>query len=183
MNCNDVVQNPKNNLNSCENFLQIILTAHTLSAACKILKISNLDDQPSASAIGIASPENLWSCTNDKKKAILNKISKTIVKEFITFSFNDTPNNTHTDEDHRYTCNFLNIGCFYLAYKDAIREGDGRRVLESWHYFISVFHNAGRRNYANEAFIFLTQYFYDLPTQQAQQLLYSRFVNTAGVRG
>ena len=46
-----------------------------------------------------------------------------------------------------------------------------------------IFHNAGQQNYANEAFIFLTQFLYDLPSQQAQQLLYSRFINTAGVRG
>ena len=183
INRNDVIKNPKANFNSCEDFLQIVLTAHILSAACEILDISSLDDQPSADAIGVTTPENFWTCTKDERKAVLTKISKAIIKKFIRFSFSATPNNDHTDEVHRYACYLLSIGCFYLAYKDAIKEGDGERVLECWRYFMPVFHNAGRRNYANEAFIFLFQYFHDLPPQQPQQLLYSRFINTAGVRG
>ena len=180
INCNDVGKIPKSNFNSCEDFLQIVLTAHILSAACEILDLSSLDDQPSADVLGMSSPENLWTHTDHERKAILTRISKKIVEKF---SFNANPNNAHKDEVHKYACYLLSIGCFYLAYKDAIQEGDGERVLECWHYFVPIFHNAGRRNYANEAFIYLSQHFHDLPPQQAQQLLYSKFINTAGVRG
>lgn len=104
----------------------------------------NINDQQSTSAIGTTSPEILWTCTDDERKAILNKISKTIFQKFITYSFNVTPNNVHRDEDHKYACNLLNIGCFYLAYKDAMKEGDGMRVVGCWCYFMPIFHNAGR---------------------------------------
>ena len=59
INRNDVSKIPKGNFNSCEDFLQIVVTAHILSAACEILDLSNLDDQPSADIIGMSSPENL----------------------------------------------------------------------------------------------------------------------------
>ena len=183
INRSDVGKIPKGNFNSCEDFLEIVLTAHILSAACEILDISSLDDEPSADGMGISSPENLWTFTDNERKAVLSRISKKIVERFIVFSFNAHPENAHKDEVHKYACYLLSIGCFYLAYKDAIQEGDGERILECWRYFVPIFHNAGRRNYANEAFVFLSQYFHDLPPQQAQLLLYGRFINTAGVRG
>lgn len=134
---------PKGNFNSCKDFLQIVVTAHILSAACEILDLSNLDDQPSADIIGMSSPENLWTHTDCERKAILTRISKKIIEKFITFSFNTNSNNAHKDEVHKYASYLLSIGCFYFAYKDAIQEGDGERVLECWHYFVPVFHNAG----------------------------------------
>ena len=185
INRTDVVKNPKSNFNACDDFLEIVVNAHVVSAALATLKMSNLEDQPSASVIGIPSSENLWTYPNDERKAILRSVCEKIVNNFINFSFNTPQTNRGEvhDEIHNYACNFLSLGCFYLAYKDAIKEGDGMRVLECWRYLLPIFHNAGRRNYSKEAFCFLTQYFHDLPPQQAQQFLYSRFVNTKGVRG
>ena len=102
----------------------------------------------------------------------------------MNFSFNNFPkHSTQEDEIHKYSCHFLGIGCFYLAYKDVIKEGDSGHILECWHYLLPLFHNSKRRNYSNEALDFLFQYEYDLPSQQTQRLLYSRFVNTKGARG
>lgn len=55
--------------------------------------------------------------------------------------------------------------------------------MECWRYLLPIFHNSGRRNYSNEALNFLCQCYHDLPPQQAEQMLYSRFVNTKGVKG
>jgi len=59
---------------------------------------------------------------------------KKIVDNFGKFSFTDSPKGS-TDEVHNYACNLLSIGLFFLAYRDAIEEGDSERVLDSWHYF------------------------------------------------
>ena len=134
--------------------------------------MSSVDDQPSLEAMGVNSPEVLWTLTDDERKAILTRICKTTVQKFINFSFNsadndqhndndqcndddqpndddqsnddDQPNEVqdHTDEVHRYACLLLSIGCFYLAYKDSIKEGDSKSVLECWRYLIPAFHNA-----------------------------------------
>lgn len=179
------MKNPKSNYNACGDFLETVIVGHILSAAMKILKVSNLNDQPSDDVIGITSAENLWTYTNEERKRILAGVCEKVVDKFINFSFNAPPadGTPEQDEVHNYACNLLSIGCFYLTYRDAIKEGDGKRVLDCWHYLLPIFRNSGRRNYANEAFLFLCQYYYDLPQQQAEQMLYSRFVNTKGVRG
>ena len=156
---------------------------HILNAAMKILGMSDLDDQPSDDVLG-TSAENLWTLTGEERKIVLDRVCEMIIDKFITFSFNVPPDGIpQQDEVHSYASNLLSIGCFYLAYKDAIKEGDGKRVLDCWHYLLPIFHNSGRRNYTYEAFLFLCQYYHDLPMQQAEQMLYSRFVNTKGVRG
>lgn len=186
LNRSNVVKKPKSNFNACDDFIETVIVGHILAAALKSLEISSIEDQPSAKVIGISSPENLWTCTKEERKAILHSVCERIVKRFIKFSFNNFPksrNHKDDDEVHNYSCHLLSIGCFYLVYKDAIKEGDGERVLDCWRYLLPIFHNSGRRNYSNEALHFLCQYHQDLPPQQAQQLLYSRFVNTRGVRG
>lgn len=157
--------------------------AHILSAAMKILGTSNLDDQPSDDVIG-TSAEHLWTLTDKERKKVMDNVCEKMVDEFIAFSFNVPPDNIpQQDKVHSYGCNLLSVGCFYLAYKDAIKEGDGKPVLDCWHYLLPLFHNSGRRNYTNEAFLFLCQYYHDLPMQQAEQMLYSRFVNTKRMQG
>ena len=103
---------------------------HILSAAMKILQMSDLNDQPSDEAIGITSAENLWTLTGEERKRVLDQVCERVVDEFFTFDFNVPPDNTsQQDGVYQYGCNLLSIGCFYLAYKDAIKEGDGKRVL------------------------------------------------------
>jgi L1 cell adhesion molecule like protein len=71
----------------------------------------------------------------------------------------------------------------YLEFQDAIREGDGLRVLRCWKYFLPIFRASGRKNYALEALNLIFQVTYYLPPRLRMQLLYSRFVNTQGRAG
>ena len=71
----------------------------------------------------------------------------------------------------------LRLGLFYQEFSDAIREGDGKRVLRCWKYMLPIFSASGSRNYACEAANLLIQHSYTLPPRLAQQLLWSRFVN------
>ena len=56
----------------------------------------------------------------------------------------------------------LSLGCFYLELSDAIKEGDGERVLR----------------YSVEALNMLCQYQYDFSPRLAQELIWSRFIST-----
>lgn len=71
----------------------------------------------------------------------------------------------------------------YLEFQDAIREGDGARVLTCWKYFLPIFKASGRKNYALEALNLLFQVTHRLPPRLRMQVLYSRFVNTQGRAG
>ena len=79
----------------------------------------------------------------------------------------------------------ISLGLFYSNYnhKDAISDGAGKRVEVCWKYLLPIFKASDKRNYSGEVLRMLYSYHYTLSPQQAQQLLYSRFINTHGVPG
>ena len=180
LNNTNVGKIPKHKFNSCDDFIDTIVTGHILCAALQTLGMVALDDQPSD--CHIPTPETAWTLSKDERRTLLMSISKLVVKNHISCSFNK-PHTQSGDDIHEYTTSLLSVGCMYLLFKDAIREGDGKRVLEYYRYLLPIFINSGRRNYANESLNLLCQYHYDLPQHQAEQLVWSRFVNAAGVKG
>jgi len=57
-----------------------------------------------------------------------------------------------TDGVLNYTSAVLNDGLLLLEFKDAIREGDGPRILCCWKAFLLYFKFASHHNYAKQAF-------------------------------
>ena len=180
INRKNVVVNPKSNFNLCDDFIQTIISSYILATALNILGMKALEDTPSTDII--SSPESYWMHSAEERKSKLSEISKKICK-IIEFSFHGKPAKSSGDHVYDYSSPFLSIGCFYLEFKDAIREGEGRRVLRYWRYLLPVFHFAGCKNYCMEALHLLCQYSFLLPPRQAEQLIWSRFVNTQGVVG
>ena len=90
-----------------------------------------------------------------------------------------------SNDDHveNHSIQLVSLGLFYLNYRDAIREGDGERVLNAWRYMLPMFIATGRKNYAKEAFLFLINHDVLLPPRMAHQMLWRRFVNVRGVSG
>lgn len=75
------------------------------------------------------------------------------------------------------------LGLVHAEFVDAIREGDGLRVIQLWQLLLPIFKSANRRNFANEALNLLSQYSLFLSPRQAQQFVWSRFDNTRGLQG
>ncbi len=75
------------------------------------------------------------------------------------------------------------MGSFYLVFSDAIREGDGLRILRYWKYLIPLFKSSNRKKYSIEVLNMLNQYEYMLTPRLSQELLWSRFVNTHSIPG
>ena len=82
-----------------------------------------------------------------------------------------------------YGRNLLSIGLFYLEFSDAIKEGDGERVLRCWRYLLPIFKGSCRKNYSVEVLNMLCQFHYDLPPRLSQELIWSRFVSTHSLPG
>ena len=70
-----------------------------------------------------------------------------------------------------------------MEFKDAIREGDGNRVMHVWKYFLLLFKASDWKNYAIEALTPLSQYYLILPPHLAQEVKCSRFINVHGLPG
>jgi len=66
-----------------------------------------------------------------------------------------------------YTTEVLTLGLLWWEFKDAIKEGNGNRVLCYWKF---LFKAKNHTNYSKEAIILLSQYYCLLSDRQAAQL-------------
>ena len=73
----------------------------------------------------------------------------------------------------------MSLGLLWHGFHDAVREGDGDRIIRYWRFLMPIFKHTGRRNYALEAFKLLTQTILMSPRQVAE-LKWARTVNTVG---
>ena len=87
------------------------------------------------------------------------------------------------DKVYEYSRQLKSIGYFYKECSDAVREGDGLRVLQCWRYLLPSFKSSGRKNYALEALHMLCQYHYKLTPRQYAELIWSRFIDVHGLPG
>lgn len=176
----NVPKKPKKNFDACDDFLCTVLHSLLLLASLKVLGMQSLDDNPQSCIV--PNCENLWMETAERRSEILEEISLKIIDSVVSFRFTGGKEK-FVDKVYDYNTKLLSLGCFYLEYCDAIREGDGTRVYRCWKYLLPIFKNSGRKNYSLEALYFLNQYKYELPPREAERLLWSRFVNTHGVGG
>ena len=90
---------------------------------------------------------------------------------------------TSVDGVFAYASAVLNDGLLLLEFKDAIREGDGQRILRCWKAFLLYFHFARHHNYANEAVRMLSAVYALATPRVAAQITWSRVINTRGLAG
>ena len=118
-------------------------------------------------------------------KSVRSVVLQSGVKAMSQFVDLNYPAKKKDKVDHiqEYAKEVLTLGLFHLEFHDAVRKGDGNRVLRGWKFLLLFFKATWHPNYAIEAITLLAQYYYLLPPRLAQQLLWTRFVNTQGQRG
>jgi L1 cell adhesion molecule like protein len=170
-------------MNESEDFLELVVTGHIIACAMEILNMSSITDIPSSTVID--SPEEVWMMDDNDRKSILNDIASRVVENYVDLCtrFAETKQRRSADGVHAYACEILSLGLLYLEFKDSIRENDGDRIFIVWQYLLLLFKAAKRTNYSVEAFTMLSQYHLILPPHLAEQLKWSRCVNTHGLPG
>ena len=106
-----------------------------------------------------------------------------VINRHVDISFNLSIRETASEECdsvYEYAREVLSLGLLLLEFVDAIREGDGSRILRCWQYFLPIFHATNRTNYSIEAFNLLAQEKFLLSPRMALQLKWSRTINTHG---
>ena len=100
-----------------------------------------------------------------------------IVDQFVDISYPSPA--TKKDDDHvrAYAKEVLSLG---LLLMDAVREGDGERIVQCWKYFLVLFKTSERTNYS---FILLLELEYVATPRLKQQLTWERTVNVHGKPG
>ena len=150
INRNSIPTDPSSNMNSAEDFLLLLLHVHSVVDANTILDVTQFTSA--------------------------NKLARAIVLNYVRIE------NQSQCEDgvYGYVVEFLTLALLWHGFHDAIREGDGERILRYWKFLFVIFTSTNKRNYAKEAVIFLLQYYYLLSDRQKEQLLWNRCINTRG---
>ena len=182
-----MVSEPKDNVNACDDFLTLVVKCHFLTVVMKKLGMEFLDDIPTRGDFTQVS----WMMSDDDRRSAIYSFSQDIIKEYVHLPMINTDHSYIDDKVLDYAKEVMSLGMFYLNYKDAVREGDGGRILTLWKYLLPIFKVCGRRNYSVEVLSMLSRvvllmlykcYFVYSP-RQSKQLLWSRFINVHGVPG
>ena len=119
-----------------------------------------------------------------------------------SFSFNrhtrkDHPNFTSPESDEEqseeaqskedYIMNYhkakMRYGLLLADINDAIREGDGKRLVNLYHIALLIYKCYGRSKYSYTCLLFLTKLNAILPAEKAEGLIWNRFCNNHGKKG
>ena len=156
INRTSVPNDPSDNMKAAEDFLLVVLHAHITAASQAILSFSNISS--------------------------VSALANSIVASYVMLD-RSSPRHACSDEVFVYACDVLSLGLLWMGFHDAIREGDGDRVMLYWKFLLPIFRTSGRRNYCIEALNIQLHRRFTLSQRQAAQLVWSRFINTRGRKG
>ena len=169
-NVRNVVSDPSKDFNASD---LLVVKCHILCAAMRYLQMDSLDSFPV--------DHDQWDFgTKEDRQCKLFSIASAIASAYFNLSICSRDTNENQDHVHEYAKEVLSLGLLYMEFRDAIKEGDGNRVMNCWKYFMLIFKKTGHRNYAIESFNTLAQCEWLLPPRQANQLQYS---NVHGLPG
>ena len=157
-----------------------MLKGHIVAASLHHFGMASVDDDlppQVVSDLKQSQTQNLPNRFNHIMREILEKVVK-------------LPNNPgnrvfvegQPDGVFYYAQEVLTYGLLYAEFEDAIKEGDGPRVIRCWKFLLLIFKASDRRKYALEAATLLIN-IQILPKRIQQQIIWSHFVNTRGVAG
>ena len=154
--------------NSCDDFFVTTVVGHIVAAYAELSGDFDLTE--------------IWMNSDEDREKTLSGICNNIMEKYLKFSHN-MPRMSSDDKKLEYAIQIISMGCFYMEYSDAIREGDGERILRCWRYLLPIFWNSGRTNYANEVLNMLFQHDFSLSPRHATDLLWGRSINVHGRKG
>ena len=157
----NVPRDQEKDMNTAEDFMLLMLHTHVVAAAKAIVNIQPVES--------------------------VQELAKLVIVNCTRFpAFDDSVPSTPTtavDSVYVYATELLTLGLIWHGFHDAIREGDGERILQYWKIFLIIFKCTNHRNYAKEALNLLIQYHFKFSERQKAQLLWSRCINTSGYQG
>ncbi len=182
-----MVKVPIESFDACDDFIVLVVECLIVAAAMKMLGMSEMHEIPTTNYAPKGT--DTWMEPECERGKVLNHIIDDFMKTFFSFTYNSSasdPQSSSSRQDDRiylYAKQALSFGLFYLEFRDAIKEGDGDRVLRCYRYMLPIFQNSGRKNYANETLNFLLNYDYILSKRQAMEFIWTRFINVHGCPG
>ena len=180
INRTNVPARPKKNMNAAEDFMQVVVIGHVTALAMTHFAMVTVHDEPKHSDLSKVSQCHKREKESFFQQALINMLRRHMTLFKTPFTCTST---TANDRVQLYAQEMLTLGLLFFNFKDAIRCGDGERVLLCWKFFLPIFKAARRSNYAIEAITYLAEASVLLPPRLREQLIWSRFVNATGKEG
>ena len=166
--------------NACDDFFVTVVQCHIVVAAMDLLQMKSVSDAPVHDLLDA----NLWTKSAEERKEALDVVTKDICLNYVdVLAHNDLDADVTGDGVKEYAVTIMSEGLLYMEFSDAIREGDGTRILRCWRYLLLIFRYRQRKNYCVEALNLLAQFHFFLTQRQSQQLIWSRCINVHGLPG
>uniref|UniRef100_A0A1X7U207 DUF6589 domain-containing protein n=1 Tax=Amphimedon queenslandica TaxID=400682 RepID=A0A1X7U207_AMPQE len=166
--------------NACEDFFVTVVKCHIVVAAMQFFQMEAASDSPVHDLL----VADLWTKPKQERKEVLDKVTRSICLNYVdVLAHYSLDEDVEKDGVMSYAVAVLSQGLLYMEFSDAIREGDGSRILRCWRYFMIIFKHRQRKNYCQEALNILGQYHFFLTARQSQQLVWSRCINVHGIPG
>ena len=93
------------------------------------------------------------------------------------------PASKPTDARYNYACAQLNFGMLILNFDDAVKEGDGERILRCWKFMLLIFRAYKHTKYAFAALQLFLLTAFILSERLSHYLVWNRTVNNHGGKG
>jgi len=122
------------------------------------------------------------TCTPNNTEINCKTIADLVVKKYVKINLPDCTEAATDDSVYNYTLDFMGIGMLWLGFHDAIREGDGDRIIRYWKFLMVVFRKTNHYNYSNEGLKLVLQSLVSSP-RKVMELKWSRCINTQGRQG
>ena len=116
-----------------------------------------------------------------ERKAIFHTLVRKILEGLVKLPEVPGLESSHDDQDgiFKYASQVLTYSLLHAEFSDAVREGDGNRIITCWKYFLLIFRAANRTKYALESATLLVS-LQILPERITKQMIWSRVVNPSG---
>ena len=180
INRRNVTKDPSGNATASEEFFLLVTEAHILTAAMTVFQMTSLEDTPTSPPFTQSSSD---LSSSEQTEVVLHAVTD-LLDQFVDLTFCQPEASPSDAEDriHAYACEVITLGLLLIDFNDAVREGDGTRIIRLWRYLL-LYKASNRSNYAIEAFTLLAQFDFLLPHRLARQLAWSRTINTHGHAG
>ena len=171
----NVVSDPKKDLHACQSFLHTVLEATILAVFASQHSSETFDIAlDSIFPTGMPeSPESKIRCLTSLASAIVDNLHVDALS---------VPR-IDCDDSANYTYKLLGMSLLALDLEDAVREGDGKRIILLWKFLLALFRQAGKTKYALEAFILSYNLNVSLTAKQSSQLMHDCTCNVKGRKG
>lgn len=164
---------------ACEDFLLLVVEGHVLQLVMEKFNLTSLDTPPSTDHHLFGT--QFQEMGKSERSEVIQKAMTDLISEYThEFQVEENMKLAHSDRVLAYSKEVLTLGLLFMEFCDAIREGDGTRIIRCWRFMLLLFKAKDKRKYAVQAATILLQYHYLFTERMKHQLLWSRTVNVHG---